>query len=486
MLLPKILDAFPLPTGVEPIPDTENLPSKWRLKLLRTKVPDRWPNGTNSLVDDRDFYTPDFSEGLPDTDCRPIPGSFWANLESSRRLTPENHWQDVRHFTLVTPQNLQYFPGDALAITPKNVSQDVSTLIALMRWESVASKLLSLAPTNPAADFTSYSKSPVPDPLPGGLLTLETLLTNHLDITAIPRRSFFATIAQYTKDPAQHDRLLEFSDPQFLDDYYDYATRPRRSILEILQEFHTVKIPWKEAINVFPIIRSRQFSIASGGHLKRTNDEKGTRFELLVAIVKYRTVIKKIRQGVCTRYLATLPEASTLNVVLKNEGRFQKKTEGQGSHILIGAGTGLAPLRALIYEKEHRLQAGDQVGPTCLFFGCRSQGADDFFADTWREFQQDLRVFAAFSRDQRQKVYVQDILREQAELVSDMIVNKQAVVVVCGSSGAMPKAVREALLDILARDQNEKDAGSVEMNREEAQAYLARMEKVGRFKQETW
>ena len=68
------------------------------------------------------------------------------------------------------------------------------------------------------------------------MFTLRQLLTEYLDINAIPRRSFFAKIAHFTEDEMQKERALEFTDPQYLDEYFDYATRPRRSILEVLQE----------------------------------------------------------------------------------------------------------------------------------------------------------------------------------------------------------------------------------------------------------
>ncbi|KAL9112863.1 MAG: hypothetical protein Q9227_002940 [Pyrenula ochraceoflavens] len=485
-LRPQLLEQFCLPEGAQPIPDHVRLPSRWGLQYLAEKVPDEWYNGSVF-----ETTTESFSEGTPDTDCRPIAGSVWATLKSNLRLTPTSHWQDVRLLTLVTDKSLPYFPGDSLAITPKNFVTDVFSLISLMQWEHVADRPISIAPTDPNADLSQYPSKPIQNPLPGSLLTLRSLLINHLDITAIPRRSFFAAIAQYTSDSFQKERLLEFANPEYLDDYYDYATRPRRSILEILQEFDTVKIPWQEAANVFPTIRARQFSIASGGALKAETHQNSTRFELLVAVVKYRTVIKQIRQGVCTRYLAALPEASTLNVVLKTEGRFQKKpTELRGSHILIGAGTGLAPLRALIYEKENLLKQGGSVGSTCLFFGCRSQDSDYFFKDTWKEcnLKHDFRIFTAFSRDQREKVYVQDRLKQHAQLVFDKIHRGKATVIVCGSSGAMPKAVREALLHVLVQggtgDGN--GDGGAPGTREEAEAYLAGMERAGTFKQETW
>ena len=207
-------------------------------------------------------------------------------------------------------------------------------------------------------------------PFPKEPLSLRQLLTEYLDINAIPRRSFFAKISHFTDDEMQKERALDFTDPQYLDEYFDYATRPRRSILEVLQEFNTLNVPWEEAINVFPLLRPRQFSIASGGDLK----SNGHAFELLVAIVKYRTVIKRIREGVCTKYLARLPVGSVFNVTLQKEGRLHSGSDTiQRPHLLIGAGTGIAPLRSIVHEKRSGLHA---MAQSTLIFGCRSAASD--------------------------------------------------------------------------------------------------------------
>jgi sulfite reductase alpha subunit-like flavoprotein len=466
-----VLTSYPLPQGQSPIANDVLLPSKWRLERRSTEN----ESGIRSEANGADHPS----------------DSFEATLEVNERVTPSDHWQDVRFMRLHASQNVDYMPGDALAISPRNMPDDVASLIKRMGWDRDADCPVFHVPTrqtnNPALQTTH--------PIFGRKdLTLRTLLTEYLDINAIPRRSFFAAIANYTGDDMHKERLLEFTDPQYLDEYYDYATRPRRSILEILQEFDTVHIPWQEATNIFPPMRPRQFSIASGGALKHLDDNH-TSFELLVAIVKYRTVIKRIREGVCTRYLARLPAGTRLQVSLKTEGRFSQSADLAGTnHLLVGAGTGIAPLRALIHEK-----AATATTETALVFGCRSEKADFFFRDEWAAFQpvtgddemSGLQVITAFSRDQSSKVYVQDRIRERRNLVWRLLRERNATVIVCGSSGQMPKAVRQALVDALveqAKHDTDDDDGDEDpiTNHEDAEKYLARLEKWGRYKQETW
>ena len=367
-----LLENLPLQDGLKPIPEDEPLLSKWVLQLSAASTNGEthdWNSQAQNggRVDTSMAIRAELSIGHPDNDSRPIPDSLQVVLKDNKRMTPSSHWQDVRLLTLETDKQIDYLPGDALSILPKNVPEDVDTLIQLMDWTSMADTSIRFTPTSQSSDLTNGPLCPIPYLLASPSLTLRSLLTNYLDITSIPRRSLFARLALYTNDSTHHDRLLEFTLPQYLDEYYDYATRPRRSILEILQEFDSIKIPWYEAANVFPVLRGRQFSIASGGALRKRGEGKGcraagTKFELLIAIVKYRTVIKKIRQGVCTRYLAALAPGSTLNVIHRTDGRFfpsssstkskiQKLTVGNSEissvpKLLVGAGTGIAPLRA--------------------------------------------------------------------------------------------------------------------------------------------
>lgn len=228
---------------------------------------------------------------------------------------------------------------------------------------------------------------------------------------SIPRRSFFAHLAHFTTDPFQRDRLLEFTNPEYIDELYDYTTRPRRSILEVLQEFETVKIPWQRVCSVIPTIRGRQFSIASA----MRPEEDGTKVELLIAIVKYKTVIKRIRQGVCTRYVALLKPGQDITVTLAKGGLGVTKAETAKPVVMVGPGTGVAPMRALIYqrkywrEEDQSTSTNEACAKDILFFGCRNAHSDYFFKDEWEQLKKEgvpLDVLAAFSRDQVSPTHV--------------------------------------------------------------------------------
>ncbi|KAB2578455.1 NADPH-dependent diflavin oxidoreductase 1 [Lasiodiplodia theobromae] len=376
-------------------------------------------------------------------------------------------------------------PGDILELYPKNFPSDVQHFIDLQGYGSIAH-----APLDVQYDWEQFDSNP-PREHPLGRApfhnTLFGILTNHLDIMAVPRRSFFALIAHFASDPDQKERLLEFArpnDPELIDDYFDYATRPRRSILEVLQEFTSVKIPYQYLLGILPPLKPRQFSIASADLTKLDPESTDCTVTLLVAIVKYRTVIKRTRWGVCSHYLSELKPAQRLRVQLI-EGAMRLSDEDlQAPSILIGPGTGVAPLRSIIQGKE-LLRQGDtgsaapNLGDTILFFGNRNAAADFFFADEMRERteKQKMQLATAFSRDQREKIYIQDRVREHGKEIWNLL-QKSARIYLCGSSGKMPEAVRRALEDVI------KHEGG--MSETEAEKTLRGMVKAGRFRQETW
>ena len=380
----RLLEIFPLPGGIEPVPDDQFVEPDWLLKLREPQTNGHRNHADASQVSrstEVGSATP--SKGVRHSQTLP------ATLTCNNRVTAQTHWQDVRLIDFTLPATT-YSPGDVLTIHPHNHPDDVNTLIDLMSWTSIADEPLTLTPSFPstAAHPPKFLSSM------SQLLTLRNLLTSVLDITAIPKRSFLSAMSHFATDDSHKERLQEFTSPDLIDELYDYTTRPRRSILEVLQEFDSVKFPFQCVLGVFSFIRGRQFSIASGGRLKEA-EEGMTKVQLLVAIVKYKTVIRRVRRGLCTRYLASLEEGAHLQVELV-KGAMKVFTEKPA--ITIGPGTGVAPLRSMIYEREMIGIMEKQV----LFFGCRNRDSDYFFKHEWEEFESEkkLEVWVAGSREQ--------------------------------------------------------------------------------------
>ena len=334
-------------------------------------------------------------------------------MASNKRQTPSSHWQDVRLVSFDIPPHtstpsgpLHCNPGDCLTIYPKNFPQDVDKLINLMSWTSIADQPLTLSLCGPLPRNLNIPPPPTPT-------TLRSLLLNNIDITAIPRRSFLKSMSYFCTDPDHKERLLEFNMPEYIDEYFDYATRSRRTIIEVLEEFTSVQIPAARILDIFPLIRGRDFSIANGGSQlsspSSSTSPDSTRVDLLIALVRYRTVLRKPREGLCSRYLADMAPGTQLNVTVKRVlSPIHGALNAQRPLIAMATGTGIAPVRCLIHER--MTHSSYSNAPTLLFFGNRNRDADYFFSEEWESLASDvnnknsnLLVFPAFSRDQREK-----------------------------------------------------------------------------------
>ena len=471
-------------------------------------------------------------QDIPPALLIPIPESETFEVKVNKRITPASHFQDVRHLELTFHGDLKYQPGDTLTIYPKNFPSDVSSLIDTQGWADVADKPLRITP-NPARTSSTHQSSAngiqdtesevSVDPALPSPLTVRNLLLHTLDLNRIPSRCFLSLCSQFTSDSAHKERLSEFADPKFTDEYYDYVTRPRRSVVEVLADFDTVKLPWRYLLTLIPRMRGRQFSIASSyAYNARGRGEVRyeTTIDLLVALVMYRTVLRKIRQGTCSRYLASLDTGTKITCTLT---RASWDVAKDGYAILrrpilaVAAGTGVAPMRALFQERAAAFQAGRlstkplyerseeaeqeaaaHSGKALLVFGNRNREADYFYADEWPQLG--INVHTAWSRKKREKVYVQDIVRANplevwSTIGPEGVASKVAeedngehketrqatggggTLFICGSSGKMPVSVRAAVVAALQR------CGLTE---EAAELHLKSMEKSGKLIQETW
>ncbi|KAK3318655.1 hypothetical protein B0H66DRAFT_603228 [Apodospora peruviana] len=417
-----------------------------------------------------------------------IKGSKIAEVVTNHRITPVTHWQDVRQITLAIELEDDeirdfscFYAGATVVIYPKNFPEDVQTLITMMGWEDVADyKINWSAITNRPKNLHL---------LHGGGGTLRDLLIHNIDFTAVPKRSFIKQLVHFTELPNERERLKELSDPHDAAEFYDYTSRPRRTILEVLRDFPGVKIPYQEIIGLFPLIRGREFSVAEGGELVQgdvdTGDGGTLVFSIIAALVEYKTVIRKPREGLCSRYLKWLAEDSSITVTLNLPGpsspiqcdRFQTMRP----LIAIATGTGIAPIKTLIEDRNHF----PHPGQTILFFGCRNKDADFYFQDTWEKYKDNVKVIPAFSRDpipeedkkalgtavlsgrlgrlvipdsgdfrdtnfDAGKNYVQYQLRKHAHEIGDLLRKfPYPIFMVCGNAGRMPAAVRSALIDAL-------------------------------------
>lgn len=444
LVLDKLNQLYPLDPGVEPIPEKQLLPPRYQIYIHK----DKFKRATN--VSDISTSRPRINVGT---------------VMFNRRITHKEHFQDVRQLKFFSDESSTYKPGDAVALYPKNDNSDVDTIIKYLNFEDIADCCVTVN--------EEYAKA-----VPGGLvspLTLRSLFTYHLDLMSIPRRTFFSKIYHFSFDnEREKERLYEFSTLEGLQDLFDYANRPRRSVLETITEFDSLKIPVEYILDIFPILRPRLYSIASPTPFLTENISKNSEIELAIAIVKYKTIIRKIRRGVCSRWVENLEENEKIPFSIHHT---PFTNDYSCPCLMIAPGTGVAPMRSLILTRQ--LNGSEKTNiPDVLFFGCRYKDKDYYFKEDWKALIESgkLEVYTAFSREK--EGYVQDVLYANSSKIAQLITHNNATVYVCGSSGAMPRQVRITIVTILEQIQN--------WTQQQAEKYVENMERQGKYLQETW
>ena len=150
--------------------------------------------------------------------------------------------------------------------------------------------------------------------------------------------------------------------------------------------------------------------------------------------------------------------------------------------ICIGPGTGVAPFRSIINERIYKYGCGENH----LYFGCRSASKDYYFEKEWSNTQENfpnyLGLHPAFSRDQNEKIYVQDLLLKNSNQVYDLINNKDVLILIAGNSKRMPEDVIAILEKIIAENLRSNNENADDL----AKSYIDKLKTDQRIQLETW
>uniref|UniRef100_A0ACD5W444 Uncharacterized protein n=1 Tax=Avena sativa TaxID=4498 RepID=A0ACD5W444_AVESA len=396
---------------------------------------------------------------------------YMLKMVTNQRLTKENSEKDVRHFELEDPSSeISYQAGDALEILP---SQNPSAVNAFIERCNLDPDCYITIRAKGGDEFSKCS-------LVNGMMDrikLKTFVALTMDVaSASPRRYFFEIMSYFATAEHEKERLQYFASPEGRDDLYQYNQKESRTVLEVLEDFPSVHMPFEWLVQLTPPLKKRAFSISSSP-LAHPNQ-----IHLTVSVVSWLTPFKRTRHGLCSTWLAGLsPNEENLIPCWIHKGSLPPPHPSVPL-VLIGPGTGCAPFRAFVEERAAQ-SVREPTAPVLFFFGCRNEDIDFLYKDFWLNHAHDKGVlspkegggfFVAFSRDQPQKVYVQHKIKEQGARVWSLLCSG-ASIYVAGSSTKMPADVTAALEEVVCQK-----GGAA------ASAWLRKLERAGKFNIETW
>ncbi|XP_043914460.1 NADPH-dependent diflavin oxidoreductase 1 [Protopterus annectens] len=444
----KASSLYPLPEGLHIHGDEFILPPKFSLLFLEQDV-----NG-EAVVH------PSSARGGQCLPSQEHP--FFAQMVSNQRITEDSHFQDVRLVEFdISGSGIEYTAGDVVMIHPQNSTEDVQQFCQLLRLNP--DSMFILKPNDSMVSLPTQLPQPC---------SVQYLLKCYLDITIVPRRSFFELLSNFSPDEREQEKLREFSSAEGQEELYSYCNRPRRTTIEVLLDFPhtTAAIPHDYLFDLIPTIRPRAFSIASS--LLAYPD----RIQILMAVVRYKTRLKKPRCGLCSSWLASQnPQSEVVRIPLwVKKGGLTFPVDVNIPAVMVGPGTGVAPFRAAIQER-----SAQGKKENVLFFGCRQESKDFYCRSEWEHLMKSgyLTLFTAFSRDQEEKVYVQHRIAEHRPLLWDLI-SKGAYFYIAGNAKQMPAAVMDALKVVFQTEGH--------LSASQSEQYFKDLERMGRIQCETW
>lgn len=358
--------------------------------------------------------------------------------------------------------DLTYQTADNLGVLPRNDLRVVESVA-----ESLGYDLDRVFSVKAAAD-QEWHGAPFPMPL-----TIRECLTRYLDLTSAPLRSELKLLANYAKDPTDQNALIRMASKEGRAEYREKILDDYVGLVDLLKRCPSIEIPLEHLINVCSLMQTRFFTISSSSSVHPNT------VHLTVSVTQANRKDGSIFKGVCSNYLAEQRESSLVRV-FNRPSSFRLPSDPSKPILMIGPGTGVAPMRALLQERAYQRQSLQPVGKNILYFGCKSAKQDFIYEDELRAFEKtgDLHeLHVAFSREQKEKVYVQHLLLQNAAATWGLIDGEGAHIYVCGGV-KMGHDVLEALRSIATQQ------GSLSPSA--AKDYLAALTKEGRLVQELW
>lgn len=367
---------------------------------------------------------------------------FPATIIANRRLNSEGALKDTRHLEFsLKGSGMSYEVGDVLGVFPKNDPVLVD-------------EMLSLLPFN--------TKISVEGP-EGRKLTVREALTEAYDIRTI-NRGLLKKWSELTCHPYLHS-MVEGATDEELD-----ALIEGREVIDLLWEFPADFNSAKDFFGILRKLNPRLYSIASS--INKHPEE----VHLTVAKVEYETHGRQ-RKGVASTFLCDRVEADdTVGVYLQGAKHFKLPTNGDVDIIMVGPGTGIAPFRAFLEERS----VSEASGRNWLFFGNPFEKTDYFYKEELEELQAEAKLThldVAWSRDQEQKVYVQNKMLDQGGELWRWL-ERGAHFYVCGDATYMAGDVDKALHSIIANHGK--------LSESEAAEFVSEMKKDHRYQRDVY
>lgn len=413
--------------------DYEEDAEKWMANVINTI--DSAPEGTQSeqVVSEsiKSAKEKKYSKANP----------YQAEVLENINLNGRGSNKETRHIEFLLDNfGEEYEVGDCLVVLPQNDPALVELLISTLGWDP--------------GNQIQISED-------GDTISLEEALTSYFEITKLTRPLLQNAAAYFDNEELEEN----IQDSEWIQNYIE-----GRDFIDLLNDFPPEELEPEDVYQILRKLPPREYSISSS--YQSLPDE----VHITVGAVRYNTHGRD-RSGVCSvQFAERIQPGDTVPIYLKRNPNFKFPKDGDTPVIMIGPGTGIAPFRAHMQEREEYGYKGN----TWLFFGDQHFTTDFLYQTEWQEWLKDgvlEKMNVAFSRDTDQKVYVQHRIAEHSKEFNEWL-EKGASIYICGDEKNMAKDVHQAIRNVLVKEQN--------LTEEDAESYLKQMKKDKRYQRDVY
>ncbi|CAG5122629.1 unnamed protein product, partial [Candidula unifasciata] len=372
---------------------------------------------------------------------------------------------------------LVYVPGDHVGVYPANSPDIVDGILARLHNSPPADQIIRTeflhevtTPLGTSKTWTLFEKMPV--------CSMRMAFTYFLDVTTPPSQALLQLLAtQATRDMDKTRlELLATNASEYEEWKYDLSP----NILEVLDQFSSLKVSPSLLLTQLPLLQQRYYSISSSPQMFPGE------IHATVAVVKFRTQdgAGPLHEGVCSGWLSRCPPGTVVPCMVRAAPTFHLPENPSLPVIMVGPGTGIAPFRSFWQQRSIDLEMlnvpsqdnQNKFGEMSMYFGCRTITQDNIYGNELEEMKSAgvlSSYYVALSREPDvPKVYVQDILLSNGALVYDLIVKKGGHFYVCGDVSMAHDVTRT--LEVVLQEQGQ-------ISPEEASKFVTKLRDTNRF-----
>lgn len=394
------------------------------------------------------------SDKVPEFVSTPVPITY-APVTMVCCLTTSDAVKRTLEVELDIGKDGHFEPGDAFGVLAPNNEQLVQAILA--RLNASTDQLYKLDGENLPSHLQKASS-----------VTLGDLFRYGVDLTSPPRKTLFRMLADFTSDPTERLSLMYLASKQGVF-AFNAVRQEAPNLLDILASFPSTQPPIERLLDLLPAHLPRFYSISSSP-LKRPG-----KIRFAFNIVEYVSGTNNTqRHGVATPWLdkltelvpsRTTPDKREIPVtkdirvpmyIRPNANAFILPKHTEKPLVLIGPGTGIAPFIGFLEHRQMQRAHGHKLGPIHVYYGYRDRYKDYLFREELQQFEKDgtitkLRLAESRASDGTPKVYVQDLITRDMDVLYNLVVEKDGAVYICGDAKGMAKGVQDALADMLVK-----------------------------------